>query len=68
MTNTDGDKEVLVVVSKLKKYVRSSAGMNTASNFAPALSGIICKAVDQAIENAKSAGRKTVMDRDLGDQ
>ena len=60
-----GDSEVLVVVSKLKNYVRSSAGMNTAANVAPALSEIVRKMTDQAIENAKSDGRKTLMDRDF---
>jgi histone H3/H4 len=57
--------EVLVVVSKLKNYVRAQAGMNTAGNVAPALSDIVRKLCDDAIERAKSDGRKTVMDRDF---
>jgi histone H3/H4 len=57
--------EVLVVVSKLKDYVRAQAGMNTAGNVAPALSDIVRKLCDDAIERAKSDGRKTVMDRDF---
>jgi histone H3/H4 len=60
-----GDKEVLVVVSKLKNYIRSAGGMNTAGNVGPALSDIIRRLCDQAIDNAKSDGRKTVMDRDF---
>ncbi len=59
------EKEVLVVVSKIKKYVRSASGMNTAANVAPALSDAIRQLCDQAIEKAKSDRRKTVMDRDF---
>ncbi len=59
------ENEVLVVVSKLKNYIRSASGMNTAANAAPALSDLIRKMCDQAIENAKSDRRKTVMDRDF---
>ena len=59
------DKEVLVVVSKLKNYVKSAAGMNTAGNVAPALSDKIRGLCDRAIENARNDGRKTVMDRDF---
>ena len=59
------DKEVLVVVSKVKNYVRSSAGMNTAGNVASALSDKIRELCDRAVERAKSDGRKTVMDRDF---
>jgi histone H3/H4 len=60
-----GENEVLVVVSKLKNYIRSASGMNTAGNVAPALSDLIRKMCDQAIENAKADRRKTVMDRDF---
>ncbi len=59
------EKEVLVVVSKIKKYIRSASGMNTAANVAPALSDAIRQLCDQAIEKAKSVRRKTVMDRDF---
>lgn len=59
------DNETLVVVSKLKKYIKSAAGMSTASNVAPALSAIVRRLCDDAIEKARSAGRKTVMDRDF---
>ncbi len=58
-------KEVLVVASKLKKYIRSSAGMSTAANVAPALSDTIRSLCDQAIEKARADKRKTVMDRDF---
>ena len=61
-----GEKEVLVVISKLKNYIREqSGGFNTAGNVAPRLSDIIRDQCDAAIENARKDGRKTVMDRDF---
>jgi len=50
MNNSHGEEEILVVVSKLKQYIRSVSGMNTAGNVAPALSDTIRKLCDQAIE------------------
>ena len=64
MESSDG-ADVLVVVSKLKNYIRAQSGFNTAGTVAPAISGIIRKLCGQAIENAKKDGRKTVMDRDF---
>ena len=55
----------LVVVSKLKKYIKEESGFSTASSVVGALSGKIRNLCDQAIEKAKSDGRKTVMDRDF---
>ncbi|MDR3608300.1 MAG: hypothetical protein P4M08_13095 [Oligoflexia bacterium] len=57
--------EVLVVASKLKAYIRTKSGMNTSSAVMDAVSRKIRVLCDQAIENAKSEGRKTVMDRDF---
>jgi hypothetical protein len=37
----NGEMDTLVVVSKLKNYIRDASGMNTAGNVAPALSDII---------------------------
>jgi len=65
MDNSNSEKEILVVISKLKKYIRSVSGMNTAGNVAPAVSGVIRNLCDQAIEKAKTDRRKTVMDRDF---
>lgn len=59
------EKEVLIVVSKLKNYIRAQSGMNTAGGVAGALSDHLRHLCDQAIENARKDGRKTVMDRDL---
>lgn len=59
------DKEVLVVVSKLKNHIRDAAQMNTAGNVPEKLSEIVRRLCSRAIENAKKDGRKTVMDRDF---
>ena len=58
-------EDTLVVVSKLKAYIKSTAGMNTSGNVAPKLSAIIRSLCDRAVESAKNDGRKTVMDRDF---
>ena len=59
------NEEVLIVVSKLKKYIKEKSGMNTASSVAEAVSARVRSLCDAAIEQAKSDGRKTVMDRDV---
>jgi hypothetical protein len=58
-------REVLVVVSKLKGYIKSRSGMNTSDGVIPVLSDEIRRLCDRAIENATRDGRKTVMDRDF---
>lgn len=59
-------QEILVVVSKLKEYVQARAeGMNTSGGANHALSQIIRKQCDGAIEHARRDGRKTVMERDF---
>ena len=61
----DEDKEILVVISKVKNYIRAKSGMNTSGGVAQALSDRVRELCDQAIENSRKDGRKTVMDRDL---
>jgi histone H3/H4 len=64
--NAGGEsQEVLIVASKLKNYIRSKSGMNTSATVIDALSSKVRQLCDQAIENAKQDGRKTVMDRDF---
>lgn len=58
-------KEILIVASKLKNYIKDQSGMNTSSAVVEVLSDRVRAACDQAIANAKAAGRKTVMDRDF---
>ena len=70
-TNTAGNcdscstEEVLVVVSKLKNYIREKSGMNTSAAVATKLSEVVRAQIDAAIERAKTDNRKTVMDRDF---
>lgn len=66
MSQTEAEKEVLVVASKLKKYIKAQSGMNTSSSVVDALSEQIRTMCNQAISKAQSEGRKTVMDRDFG--
>ena len=63
-TEVSGE-DILIVVSKLKNYIRKSSDMNTSGNVAPTLSLVLRKMCDQAIQNAKNDGRKTVMERDF---
>jgi histone H3/H4 len=57
--------EVLVVVSKLKKYVRDRSGMNTSDGVVEALSDHLRTLCDEAIRGAGRDGRRTVMERDF---
>ena len=57
--------DVLVVTSKVKGYIKEAAGFNTSGTTIKALSDVVKKICDQAIENAQKDGRKTVMDRDV---
>jgi histone H3/H4 len=59
------DNEVLIVASKLKNYIRAKSGMNTSASVLSVLSGKVRQLCDQAIENARADGRKTVKDRDF---
>lgn len=61
----DAPKDVLIVVSKLKAYVKARSEMNTADSVTDALSDHLREVCDRAIAKAREAGRKTVMDRDF---
>ena len=58
-------KEVLIVASKLKSYVKERADMNTSASVMDILSDIVRALADQAIDNGRKDGRKTVLDRDF---
>jgi hypothetical protein len=62
---SDVPRDVLVVASKLKAYVKARSGMNTADAVIEVLSDRLRELCDRAIEKAAQAGRKTVLDRDL---
>ena len=59
------DKEILVIASKVKQYIRSRSDMNTSANVMAVLSDRIRALCDEAIENARRDKRKTVKDRDI---
>ena len=56
--------ETLVVASKVKAHIKKS-DMNCSSSVMEALTKIVVKECNKAIESAKSEKRKTVMDRDF---
>ena len=58
--------EVLVVASKVKNYIKDKGEMKTSASVLTALSDRIRSMCDEAVENARSDGRKTVLDRDFG--
>ncbi len=58
--------EVLVVASKVKNYIKDKGEMKTSGSVLTALSDRIRTMCDEAVENARSDGRKTVLDRDFG--
>jgi len=62
---SDVPEDVLIVVSKLKAYIRAKSGMNTSDGVADVLSDRLRELCDAAIEEARTQGRKTVMDRDF---
>ena len=58
-------REVLIIASRLKDYVRARVGYNTSDRVLEPLSDILRRIVDEAIENARRDGRMTVLDRDI---
>ena len=62
---TTASNDVLVVVSKLKAYVKARAGMNTSDQVSSVLSDHLRDLCRRAIRHAARDGRKTVMDRDF---
>lgn len=57
--------EILVVVSKLKSFVKESSGLNTSADVFPVLSDLIRKACLDASRNSHADERKTLMARDF---
>ena len=57
--------EVLVVASKVKKFIKDNSEMNTAANVMEALTKVVERECMKAIDSAKSDKRKTVKDRDF---
>ena len=59
------EREILIVVSKLKKYIKDRSGMNSSDAVADVLSDHVRAICDDAIRAAAQDGRKTVLDRDV---
>ncbi len=64
-TSTGGQREVLVIASRLKEYIAARADMNTSGAVMEILSDYLRVLADRGIDNARSEGRKTVMERDF---
>lgn len=62
---TSVDSEVLVVASKVKKYISERANMNCSATTMQALSEKVKLLCEAGIAKAREDGRKTVMDRDI---
>lgn len=59
-------REVLIVASRLKEYIRvRSGGFNTSDRVLEPLSEIVRALCDEAILRAEREGRRTVLDRDV---
>jgi hypothetical protein len=58
-------REVLIIASRLKDYVRAISGFNTSDRALEPLSEIVRDAVAEAVRTARAEGRKTVLDRDV---
>ena len=56
--------EQLVVISKVKKFIKEQSGMSTSASFIEKLNDEITQATKTAIDSAKTNSRKTVMGRD----
>lgn len=57
--------ETLVVLSKIKKYIKETHSCNTSANFFEPLNQDVIKSLDEAIAHAQNSGRKTVMGKDF---
>ena len=58
-------QDVLVVQSKVRDYIAEKSGYNTSASAYDWLSMAVRILCDQAIDQARAEGRKTVMDRDF---
>lgn len=64
--SSPAEREILIVASKLKDYIRKqSGGFNTSASVLDRLSDIVRNLCDEAIHKTRRDGRKTVMDKDF---
>jgi histone H3/H4 len=57
--------DVLVVTSKVKKFIKEQGNCNTSSETVAVLSKAVEMLCKKGLESAKADGRKTVMARDI---
>lgn len=62
---TSSPQEVLIIASRLKEYIQARSEYNTSAAVMDVLSDYVRILCDRAIDNARSEGRKTVLDRDF---
>lgn len=64
-TKNSAPKEILIVASRLKRYIKERSGLKTSDEVMEILSDRVREAADQAIRNAAQTGRSTVLKRDV---
>ena len=64
-TSSENTTESLIVISKVKKFIKEKADMNTSAGFFEPLNKDIMKACRDAMNHAQKLGRKTVMGKDF---
>jgi len=57
-------KEILVVVSKVKEYIKEK-GLQTSETAVDSLSDEVRELLDKAVKRAQDNGRQTIKDRDI---
>lgn len=62
---TVSDRDMMIVISKLKKYIKDRSGMNCSDAVAEVLSDHVRAIADDSIRAAARDERKTVLDRDV---
>jgi hypothetical protein len=64
-SHAPSEQEILVVVSKVKDYIRKKSGMNTSDAVMARLTKWVTRWCDESIRMAEQHERKTVLDRDV---
>ncbi len=59
------EADILVVTSKVKKFIKEKGEMNTSAETIDILSKAVERLCAKGMESAKADGRKTVMARDI---
>lgn len=63
--NAVAPNEVLIIASRLKDFIQAKSDFNTSASVMDVLSDHVRILCERAIDNARSEGRKTVLDRDF---